>query len=140
VITGQPGDIEESGESTFQGPVSVGSGVYLSARRGTLTIGDGDLTLRKRDGSVIAQAPMSEVCVAKALDSVKLWVGGKRFILRPGAGANVRVPAHLTASYGANLATKQYKQFRAFAALIVAVAEAEGGHIGKPGSTDRTGR
>ena len=87
---------------------------------------------------MIAQGPMSEVWAAKGLDSVKVWVGGKRFILRPGTGANVRVPGHLTASYGANLASKQYKQFKAFAAIILAVAEAEGGHIGKPGSTDRT--
>jgi hypothetical protein len=140
VIVGQPGDIEETSEPTFQCPISVGKGVYLSGRRGTLTIDHGDLALHKRDGSVIAHAPTGEVWVAKGLDSVKVWVGDERFTLRPGSGAaNVRVPSQLTASYGASLATKQFKQFKQFAAIILAVAEAEGAHIGKPGSTDAGG-
>jgi hypothetical protein len=130
---GQPGDIEETGEPMFEGPVSVGKGIYLSGRRGTLTIDHGDLALRKRDGTVIAQAPTSDVWVAKGLDSLKIWVGEDRFILRPGgSAAKVRVPGQLTASYGASLATKQFKQFKTFAAIILAVAEAEGAHIGKP--------
>src|SRR4051794_28350247 len=99
---GQPGDLGETSESTFQAPVSVGKGLYLSARRGTLTIDHGTLTLSRRDGSVIAQAATRDVSVAKSLDSVKIWVGEKRFILRPGSGANVRVPGHLSAAYGAS--------------------------------------
>src|SRR5438270_10635027 len=91
---GQTGDIEETSEPTFQCPISVGKGVYLSARRGTLTIDDGNLALRKRDGSVIAQAPTGDVWVAKGLDSVKVWVSDERFTLRPGSGAaSVRVPS-----------------------------------------------
>jgi hypothetical protein len=137
---GQPGDVEATSEPTFQCPVSVGKGAYLSGRRGTLTIDHGDLALRKRDGTMIAQAPTGEVWVAKGLDSVKVWVGDERFTLRPGSGvANVRVPGQLTATYGASLATKQFKQFKQFAAIILAVAEAEGAHIGKPGSTDAGG-
>jgi hypothetical protein len=136
---GQPEDIGQASEPTFEGPVSIGTGVYLSGRRGTLTIDDGDLMLRKQDGSLIAQAPMHDVWVAKGLDSLKIWVGDKRFILRPGPGAKVRVPGHLTASYGATLATKQYKQLNTFAAVILAVAEAEGAHMGKPKSEDRPG-
>jgi hypothetical protein len=133
---GQPEDAAETSQPTFQGPVSVGTGMYLSARRGMLTIENGDLTLSKRDGTMIAQAPTSDVWVAKAIDSVKVWIGDQRFILRPGSGPEVRVPGHLSAAYGANLATKQYKQFKAFAAIILAAAEAEGAHIGRPGSPE----
>src|SRR5205823_12987110 len=89
VSVGQPSDIEETSGPTFQAPVSVVKGVYLSGRAGTLTIDHGDLMLRSRAGSVIAQAPTGNVWVAKGLDSVKLWVGDKRFILRPGTGAQV---------------------------------------------------
>ena len=50
---------------------------------------------------------------SKSLDSVKVWVGDERFTLRPGSGAaNIRVPGQLTASYGARVATKQFKQFK----------------------------
>jgi hypothetical protein len=129
----QSGDTEQASESEFQAPVSVGQGLYFSGRRGKLTIDQGNLTLAKRDGSTLAQAPTSDVWVAKGVDSVKVWIRGQRFILRPGSGVKVRVPGHVSAAYGANLAMKQYKQFKAFAAIILAVAEAEGAHIGKPG-------
>ncbi len=124
--------MEQVNEPTFEAPVHIGTGIYLSARRGTLTIDHGDLTLRKREGDLIAQSPVGEVSAAKGVDSLKLWIGDKRFIVRPRTG-EVRAPGHLTASYGARQAAKQAKKFNTFAATFLAVAEAEGAHIGKPG-------
>lgn len=128
----QSANVEATSESAFQCPVSIGKGIYLSAGRGTLTIDQGELTLSKRDGSVIAKGATTNVWVAKSIDSLKLWVGDERFILRPGKGVDVRVPGHLTAAYGARVAAKQYTQFKAFADLILAVADDVGAHIGKP--------
>lgn len=123
--------MEQGAEPKFEAPVSWGKGVYMSGRRGSLTIDRGELTLRKRDGDLVAQAPTGDVSVAKALDSVKVWIEGQKFILRPGKGA-VKAPGLPTAARGASAATKQFKQFKDFAATLLAVAEAEGAHIGKP--------
>ena len=122
--------MEQADESRFEAPVRIGKGVYLSARRGTLTIERGELVLSKPDGSVIAQAPIGDVWAAKGLDSLKVWIGGERFILRPRSG-KVRAPAH-TAGGGALQAARQAKQLNAFAASFLAIAESEGAHIGKP--------
>jgi hypothetical protein len=124
--------MEEAGTSRFEVPVSVGKGAYLSARRGTLTIADGELTLRgRKDGEVIAQAPVGDVSVAKGLDAVKVWIGETRYLLRPGKGA-VQATGHFTVAYAANATAKQFKQFKVFAAAVLAAAETEGAHIGKP--------
>jgi hypothetical protein len=124
--------VEEADTSTFEVPVSVGKGVYLSARRGTLTITNGELILRTRKtGDVIAQAPIDDVWAAKGLDAVKVWIGGKRFLLRPGKGA-VRATGHFTVAYAAHATAKQFKQFQTFATAVLAAAKTEGAHIGKP--------
>src|SRR3954447_16798488 len=122
--------MEAAGEPEFNAAVSFGKGAYLSARRGTLTIDHGELALRRRDGEIVAQAPIGDASVAKALDSVKVWIGGQKFILRPGKSA--AQPGNPTAARGAHQATKQFKQFKAFATALLAVAEAQGAHIGKP--------
>jgi hypothetical protein len=123
--------MEQTSEPKFQAPVHIGKGLYLSARRGTLTIDHGELTLRKRDGEVIAQAPIRDVWTAKGVDSLKVWMGAKRFIVRPRTG-EVHASGQLTAAKGARQAARQAKQLNAFAAAFLAVAEAEGAHIGKP--------
>jgi hypothetical protein len=124
--------MEEAGAARFEVPISVGKGVYLSGRRGTLTITKGELTLRaRRDGEVIAQAPIGEVWAAKGLDAVKVWIGGKRFLLRPGKGA-VHATGHFSVAFAANATAKQFKQFQTFAAAVLAAAETEGAQIGKP--------
>lgn len=129
--------MEQTSEPKFQAPVHIGKGLYLSARRGTLTIDHGELTLRKRDGEVIgdgeviAQAPIRDVWTAKGGDSLKVWIGAKRFIVRPRTG-EVHAPGQPTAAKGARQAARQAKQLNAFAAAFLAVAEAEGAHIGKP--------
>ena len=116
----------------FEVPVSVGKGVYLSARRGTLTITNSDLTLRPRkEGDVIAQAPVGDVWAAKGLDAVKVWIGGKRFLLRPGKGA-VHATGHFTVAFAAHATAKQFTQFQTFAAAVLAALETAGAHIGKP--------
>ena len=96
-----------------------------------LRIDHGELTLRKRDGEAIAQASIGDVWAAKSVDSLKLWIGRERFIIRPRAG-EVHAPGHLSAAYGARQAARQAKQLNAFAVTFLAVAEAEGAHIGKP--------
>jgi hypothetical protein len=124
--------MEGADTPTFEVPVSVGKGVYLSARRGTLTITNRDLTLRRRkEGELIAQAPIGDVWADKGLDAVKVWIGGKRFLLRPGKGA-VRATGHFTVAYAAHATAKQFKQFQTFAAAVLAAAETAGAHIGKP--------
>jgi hypothetical protein len=123
--------MEQTSEPRFQAPVHIGKGFYLSARRGTLTIDHGELTLRKRDGEVIAQAPIRDIWTAKGGDSLKVWIGAKRFIVRPRTG-EVHAPGQPTAAKGARQAARQAKQLNAFAAAFLAVAEAEGAHIGKP--------
>jgi hypothetical protein len=124
--------MEQADEPKFAAPVKFGKGLYLSGRRGTLTIDNRELTLRDRDGDAVAEAPIGEVWAAKAVDSVKVWIDSKRFIVRPRTG-EVHAPGNLTASYGARQAVKQAKGLNAFAATFLAVAEAEGAHIGKPG-------
>lgn len=125
--------MEEAGAARFEVPISVGKGAYLSGRRGTLTITNGELTLRARkDGEVIAQAPIGDVWVAKGLDAVKVWIGGNRFLLRPGKGA-VQATGHFTVALAAHATAAQFKQFKTFAAAVLSAAETEGAHIGKPG-------
>ena len=123
--------MEQSDEPKFEAPVHIGKGVYLTARRGTLTISQGELTLRKRDGDLIARAPIGEVWAIKGVDSLKVWMGAKRFLVRPRAG-QVHAPGHVSAAYGARQAAKQAKQLNAFADIFLATAKAEGAHIGKP--------
>jgi hypothetical protein len=123
--------MDHASEPKFEAPVHIGKGFYLSARRGTLMIDSGELTLRKRDGDVIAQAPIGDVWAAKGVDSLKVWIGAKRFIVRPRTG-EVHAPGYVSAAYGARQAARQAKGLNAFAATFLAVAEAEGAHIGKP--------
>jgi hypothetical protein len=123
--------MDQASDPTFEAPVHIGKGLYLSARRGTLMIDRGELTLRKQGGDVIAQAPIGDVWTAKGLDSLKVWIGGKRFIVRPRTG-EVHAPTYLSAASGAHQAAKQAKRLNAFTATFLAVAEAEGAHIGKP--------
>ena len=122
----------EAEAARFEVPISVGKGAYLSGRRGTLTITGGELTLRARkDEEVIAQAPIGDVWVAKGLDAVKVWIGGKRFLLRPGKGA-IHATGHFSVAFAARATSAQFKQFKTFAAAVLAATEAEGAHIGKP--------
>jgi hypothetical protein len=124
--------MEEAGTATFEVPISVGKGVYLSGRRGTLTITNDELTLRgRKDGEVIAEAPIGDVWVAKGLDALKVWIGGKRFLLRPGKGA-IRATGHFSVAFAAHATTAQFKQFKTFAAAVLAAAETAGANIGKP--------
>jgi hypothetical protein len=124
--------MEEAGAAIFEVPISVGKGVYLSGRRGTLTITNEELTLRSRkDEEVIAQAPIGDVRVAKGLDAVKVWIGDKRFLLRPGKGA-IKATGHFGVGFAAHATTAQFKQFKTFAAAVLAAAESAGAQMGKP--------
>jgi hypothetical protein len=67
----------------FQAEVQIGKTWRYIDRNGKATIDGGRLTLQKRKGDVIAEAPINEVWTDIVRGSVNIWIGGERFILTP---------------------------------------------------------
>lgn len=116
----------------FEADVQVGRTWRYIDRNGKATIDGGHLTLRKRKGEVIAEAPMSEVWTDVIRGSINIWIGAERYILTPlrvsraYEGAITGAATNLARDMGRLKASKE------LGAQFMGVVEAEGGHIGKP--------
>ena len=126
--------MEAAREPDFEAEVQVGTRFRFIDRGGAAVIADGRLTLTKRDGAVIAEAPLEEVWAdrmkASGGGAARIWIGGDRYTIEP-----LRVrranPAAL-AGDAANLArdVERLKKGRELTERFLGVVEAQGGHIG----------
>jgi hypothetical protein len=125
---------EPQNSASFEADVQIGKGLRFIDRNGLATIADELLTLRKRNGDVIAQAPVSDVRAEKARFSgggaARISIGDDRYTIEP-----LRVH-HLSAERlgGAaiNLARdiNRLQKGRELTQIFLAALEAEGGQIG----------
>ncbi|MGA2469091.1 MAG: hypothetical protein ABSG64_00185 [Solirubrobacteraceae bacterium] len=127
---------EQQNESQFEADAQIGKGLRFIDRNGVATIADGRLTLRKRNGDVIVQAPISEVRAEAARFSgggaVRIWIGDEGYSVEP---LRVhRVVAERLGGAATNLGrdVKRLKKGRELTQIFLAVVEAEGGKLGKP--------
>jgi hypothetical protein len=124
--------MQAEGQPQFEADVQVGKTWRYIDRNGKATIDGGRLTLRKRKGDVIAEAPMSEVWTDIIRGSINIWIGGERYILNPlrvsraYEGTIAGAATNLTRDMGRLKASKE------LGAQFMGVVEAEGGHVGKP--------
>ncbi len=125
--------MEPGSEPQFEADVQIGKTFRYIDRRGTATIDGGRMSLRKREGDVIAEAPLAEVWADRVRGSLHLWLGGDRYIVAP---LQVRRANPETLSGGVTNILRdinRLKQGKELTERFLRVVEAEGGHIGKPG-------
>jgi hypothetical protein len=116
----------------FEADVQIGKTWRYIDRNGKATIEGGRLTLQKRKGDVIAEAPLSEVWTDIVRGSINIWMGGERYIITPLRVS--RAYQGTLAGAATNLArdVTRLKAGKELGAQFVGVVEAEGGHIGRP--------
>lgn len=122
----------ETMQPQFEAVVQIGKTWHYIDRNGTATIEQGRLTLRKRKGDVIAEAPVSEVWTDIVRGSINIWVGDERYILTPlrvnraYSGTPGGASRNLARDFGRLKASKELGE------QFIGAVEAEGGHIGRP--------
>jgi hypothetical protein len=122
----------QENEPQFEAEVQIGKTWRYIDRNGKAIIDGGRLTLRKRKGEVIAEAPLSDVWTDIVRGSINIWIGGERYVLNPlrvnraYQGTLTGAAANLSGDIGRLKASKE------LGAQFVGVVEAEGGHIGRP--------
>jgi hypothetical protein len=128
--------MEAAHEPGFEADVQVGTRFRFIDRNGSAVIAGGRLTLRKRDGDVIADAPIGEVWAdrmkASGDGAARIWIGGDRHTIEPLRVRRANPEA--LAGEVANLARdfERLQKGRELAERFLAVVEVQGGHIGKP--------
>jgi hypothetical protein len=125
---------ERRDNASFEADVQIGKGLRFIDRNGIATIADKQLTLRRRNGDVVAQAPVSGVRAEKARFSgggaARISIGDARYTIEP-----LRVH-HLSAERlggaAVNLARdiNRLQKGRELTEIFLAALEAEGGQIG----------
>src|SRR5919202_4617722 len=125
----------EGAEPAFEAEVGVGTRFRYLDRHGSAAIREGKLTLSRRNGDVIAEAPMSEVWAEKVRGSAgsaaRIWIGGDAYnvgplqVRRSNPYSLAGAAANLTRDIG------RLKKGRELTELFLGVIEAEGGHLGK---------
>jgi hypothetical protein len=122
----------EISQPRFQADVQIGKGLRFIDHHGVVTIAGGQLTLRKRSGEIIVQAPVSEVRAARFRGSVgtaaRIWIGQERYSIEP-----LRKARHFSSVAGALInAPKLVEQFqdgRDLTRAFLTVVKAEGGQV-----------
>jgi hypothetical protein len=79
--------MSEGSDPGFEMPAQISTFWRRLDRKGSVSIGEGRLALRKRDGLIIAEAPITEVVASKQKTSAgtaaKLRVNDKTYIVDP---------------------------------------------------------
>jgi hypothetical protein len=130
-------ELQASGpEPAFEAEVSIGGTLRYIDRNGSCLIDGGRLILRKRDGTVIADAPMDQVSAwtnkSNAGSAVRLLIDGTKYTVEPLRSSRAN-PLVLEGSVR-NLAGDigRLKKGRELTQVFLSIVEAEGGHLGKP--------
>jgi hypothetical protein len=122
----------EQSEPRFEAAVQIGKRFKTVDRTGSVTIDHGRLTLRRANGEVVAEGPVSEVHADTSRlafgGGAVVWIGGERYFVGPASGWN---PG--SAPGAAVKVARQTKAGKQLKEELLAVIEAEGGRIGKPG-------
>jgi len=127
---------DASGEA-FEATAQIGTRLRYLDRRGSVSVRDGRLVLRKRRGAVIAEAPVTEVSAFK-----KKLSAGAAAQIHMTDGTYVVEPVSINQVAGVGLTDELARAVRALAGLkrgrqlteqFLTVLEGMGGHIGKPG-------
>jgi len=127
--------VEQGNQPEFEADVQIGKGLRFIDRNGSAAISEGRLTLRKRNGDIVAEAPVTEVHADTARLSgggaARIWIGTESYSVEP-----LRISRALPAPQAAalNLAedVKQLKKGRELTQHFLSVLEAAGGRLGKP--------
>jgi hypothetical protein len=110
--------------------VEIRRGRAVFSRRGTATIGDGWLTLRKRNGEGIAQAPLRDIWADKSLGgAVRVWVEGERYTLEPVRHGPFRA-SQFDEAAGAAWRARQHRERRLFSQQFLEIVNQWGGQLG----------
>jgi len=125
--------------SGFEADVEIGKGMKTIDRKGTLSLGDGHLTLRTSKGDVIAEGPINSISADKAKltggSAARIWIEGEAYTVGP-RRVRINNPGALSSPEAARLGRDitRLKSGREITQQFLAVLEAEGGRIGKPDS------
>jgi hypothetical protein len=122
--------VEQHEGPRFAAVVKIATRFRTIDHSGLATIEDGHLTLRKGNGDIVADGPVSDVWADTSRLSFGIgtvvWVGGERYAIMP-KSFNPGTAAGAAAKLARDL--KKGKNLRE---LFLEAVEAEGGHIGKP--------
>ena len=128
--------MEQGAQPAFEAEVGIGTRWRYLDRHGSAAIADGRLTLRKRSGDVVAEAPVSEVWAdtagGSAGSAARIQIGDEIYKIAP---LQVRRSNPYTLpGVAANLARDmgRLKKGRELTEVFLKVVEAEGGHRGTP--------
>lgn len=101
---------------------------------GHVTIADGRLTLRRRKGAVMAEAPVSEVRAESARFAASVWIGDEQYVIEPSGG--VRFANTSLGGAAVNVASdiSQLKKGKELTQVLLAALEAAGAEVGGAGS------
>lgn len=126
-------DSPEQSESGFEADVQIAKGMRKIDKHGTATISDGRLVLRKSQGDVIVDAPMSEVRAETARFSAgaaaKISIGDDSYTVGP---LRIRRYGGDTLGSSANRLGRDIaalKQGKELTSAFLAAVEAEGGQL-----------
>jgi hypothetical protein len=123
-------------EPTFEADVSIGGTLRYIDRNGSCLIDGGRLILRKRDGTVIADAPMDQISAwtnkSSAGGAVRMLIDGTKYTVEP--LRSIRANSLVLEGSARNLArdVARLKKGRELTQVLLSIVEAEGGHVGKP--------
>jgi len=122
----------------FEADAQIGKGMRFIDRNGRATIGEGNLALYKRDGELMASAPIAEVWADKARCSgggaARVCIGDESYSLQPLHIGRVTAGFTPAESVAANLGRdiKRIKGARQFTQQFLEALEDAGAHIGTP--------
>lgn len=126
------------GDVKFEADAQIGKGMRFIDRNGRATIGEGNLALYKRDGELIASAPIPGVWADKARWSgggaARVWIGDESYSVQPLHIGRVTAGFTPAESAAANIGRdiKRIKGARQFTQQFLEALEEAGAHMGKP--------
>jgi hypothetical protein len=127
--------MEQASEPQFQADAQIGKGLRFIDRNGVVTISGGRLTLRKRKGDIIAEAPMSEVRADTARFSgggaARIWIRDESYSIEPLQVHRVHTEGLGPAAINLAGDIKRLKKGRELTQQFLGVVESAGGRLGK---------
>ncbi len=130
--------MEHEADVRFDADAQIGKGMRFIDRNGRATIGEGNLTLSKQNGDLIASAPIGEIWADKARWSgggaARVWIGDESYSVQPLHIGRITAGFTPAESSAANLGrdVKRIKGARQFTQQFLQALEDAGARMGKP--------
>ncbi len=130
--------MEHEADVRFDADAQIGKGMRFIDRNGRATIGEGNLTLSKQNGDLIASAPIGEIWADKARWSgggaARVWIGDESYSVQPLHIGRITAGFTPAESSAANLGrdVKRIKGARQFTQQFLQALQDAGARMGKP--------